>query len=194
MSSRITFDDYNIQNDYIEDMINNPQNYDANEIYNYGYLFRVYRKSLFDSLLIICAQKGYTQNFVNVLTEDGLYDEYIEEVEKSNNTFMKIYVSLFLENDNINKWFKDEIEIVNLLTNTKDYNASNVITALSKLSSLDIDDSTLELMKNNTKEFIKNNNDLKNSLEDDQINMLIEECINNFESNHNIVKQSLSLK
>ena len=49
-------------------------------------------------------------------------------------------------------------------------------------------------MKKNTKELLKNNKDLKKSLDADQIDMLIEECINNFEDNHNTIKKSLSLK
>ena len=191
---KLTHDDFMVQNDYVDDVVKNPYDYSEEEIFFLGYFFKPMRRQIFNSLLIKCAKQGNVQDFIDSLTIEGVYSEYIDSVHESKDDFMKLVVALFLEPEILGEWFEDEDKMVDAVINTEKYPLNTKLFVFSKLSVFDIEDETLEKIKNVSIPLIEKDEDLKKSLTKEQLESLKKDFLNNINHNHDAVKLELSLK
>ena len=190
---KLTHDHYMLCNDYIDEVIRNPYDFSEEEIFFLGYFFKPMRKIIFDSLLMKCAKQGNTQDFIDSLTVEGIYAEYINDVKNSSNKFMKLIVAMFLETELLGEWFENEDEMLEAVIKS-DAKLNTKLFAFSKLSVFNVEDETIEKMKEYAKKEIDKDEEFTKNFNKEEKEKLKKDCISNYDSNHDALKMELSLK
>ena len=182
---KLDFNDYFICNDYTDDMIKNYDNYSEDEIFNIACNIGSLKKQLLDVLLIKCTKNN------NVLKETlkkyDLYLEYLNDVDKSPNRFMKLFVSLFLENDLIYTWFFSDEEMLDAVVQDKHYNFFDKMLLLSKLTSIDVGDDVYKQIITESIKLVKTDKELEKLYSNDERNVLIRQIKTEFNKNRQYV-------
>lgn len=122
MKKALYKDNIYFHNDYIDMIVENPDDYDYNDIFYASVLSIVHRKKLLDYLfkqLIITSYKD-----VNLLREklinQELYLEYIDSIINSNDSFLKTCLFLYFEPDLKDELFDNNNIILNTIINSNE--------------------------------------------------------------------------
>ena len=99
MNGVLHFEDLYFDDPEIEKIMDNLDSYSLNELFAFASINSIYQKKILDFLLIKSALNDQDEilkiNMINL----NLYESYINRTVKSNNNFMKAYVSIFFEED-----------------------------------------------------------------------------------------------
>ena len=190
MNGVLHFEDLYFDDPEIEKIMDNLDSYSLNELFAFASINSIYQKKILDFLLIKSALNDQDEilkiNMINL----NLYESYINRTVKSNNNFMKAYVSIFFEEDLIDLLFNSEIDLVNIIFNDKKHSFNAKICPLITFSQFNIEEDTFKLIK----KLIKTDKDLKKDYTTQELNNLLNEYLQTMDKNRENMKKELKLE
>ena len=168
--------DFYVQNDFLDDVVNNPEKY--NNPYKVDILYDVVTRhingyKILDYLMLDSIQNNYYYSFINNLTDRELYDDYIDEVKNGNNPFIKAYISMFETPFEMYEDFTDDMEIAKSLVEYGEYSTNERLAGLMKLSTFHNENETQEYIKRSIRKIMLSDKELIKKYGKKQI---LEEC------------------
>ena len=160
-------EDIYIQNDFYDDVVNDPAKY--NNPTECSVLYDVSTRhikgyTILDYLLLNSVENQYFGIFVTNLKNNDLYDEYVEFTINNNNDFIKAFLCVFMEPENIDIVYNSKFRVAqDLAKKGDDYTTNQRILGLMRLSHLSLDERTVKYIKNSIKKLIYQNSFYKNN-------------------------------
>ncbi len=160
-------EDIYIQNDYYDDVVNDPAKYNYQDTHKV--LYEASKRhikgfNILDYIFINSVENDYLVTFINELKEEELYEEYIERTINGNDSFLKAYICVFMEPWNMNLIYNSKFKVAqDLAKKGDDYSVNQRILGLMELSCFNPDERTVKYIKNSIKKLIYQNSFYKNN-------------------------------
>ena len=151
----LTCNDIYIHNDFFDMVSEHPENYDPNLIFNICCETIVHRTKLISYLFkkaILTNNECLFQLKIELM-DCNIYDEYIQNIIKSNDDFIKICLILYFEYGMKDMLFNNVMEMINAIINSPE-EANLKLTNLLNISQFKCDEDTYEYLKSNFKKIL----------------------------------------
>lgn len=174
-----------IQNDFFDEVVDNPSKYN-NPIQSsvlYDVSFRhIKGYTVLDYLFLNSIENGYYQTFITNLKQNELYDPYVEFTVSNDNDFMKAYLCVFMEPENIELVYNSKFRVAQDLVNKgDDYTVNQRILGLMRLSHLELDERTVKYIKNSIKKLFYTNSYYKDNYDKSKLKETVNSYCNYIE-------------
>ena len=160
--SRILYpEDICIQNDFFDEVVNDPAEY--NNPTECEILYDVAKRhikgyTILNYLFLNSIENQYYDIFINNLHEKELYDDYVEFTINNNDDFLRAYLCVFMEPENMDLVYNSKFRVAQDLVNKgDDYTVNQRLLGLMKLSHLNPDERTVKYIKNSIRKLIYKN-------------------------------------
>ncbi len=168
MKRALNSEDFYIQNDYIDDLVNNLEDHPYEEILYYS-MFYINPEYLFDYMLLNCGMNEKEEILKQGLINLGCYEKYLNSVFNSDDDFLKAHIVLFLENDLLNVSFKSIHDLVKSIIKNDYYSVRYKIYDLLVATEFECNDETVNLIKKTIVKYIE---DYDENLSENDIKIL----------------------
>lgn len=182
---KLTDNDYFIQNDYIDKILENPDDYDYLDLILTSIMTPYYYK-LYDYMLLNYGldEDEDTEVFREFLYNYSKTDDYINKIANSNDEILKANLVIFIENDLFNPMFGTVNNFIKKVSNYKDYSAKYKIGPLIAISNFDCSDEDIINIKSAIKYLALNDEEYKNEFGKKELLSKIEDYYKQIDQNH----------
>ena len=193
----LTNKDIFIQNDFLDDVVKNPEKYNNNEeseILYKTYPHHVKGYKIFDYLLLDSVTNNYFPIFMENLYDFGLYDKYISDINNKSDKFIKVFASIFLDQYLMDAYFDNILDAAKVIDSAEEYDNIYREIALVGLSIFECDKKTLEFMKKSLKKIILKDELYSREYTPEERNKEIEWFYEYMENNQKELRKEMELK
>ena len=156
---KLTNNNIYIQNNYIDEIIQNPDIYDSEEII-FASQFTPYSNKLYDYLLLNFGFKEGANNLKDYLIYINEYEKYVERILNGENNLLKCNLILYLEYSHFDDIFSSVSDYIDIVMNDKNLNKYKICN-LVVLSNFNCTDEDIVKIKQCVNKLVSDDSNLK---------------------------------
>lgn len=179
-----------VLNDYVEDVINNIEDYEYSEIFQVAMNYELYQKKLLDYLLLDTCYTNVANKFRENLEYVDKYDEYVMAVLDGNDEILKSYIIIYFENELLGLIQNNIEELIENLFKSN-YPAKYKVNLAAQYAKFVTKDEYIYLIANNIKYLIMSDEEYRNLYTIDELKELIAYYMTIVNNNYNSEKTPL---
>lgn len=173
-------EDFHFQNDFEDALVENPgiiERYTSDNNEKYETLFKmgmyaIKGYKIFDYILLNSSFTDAVGKFELDLFNNGVYKQYIENVLSRDDEFLKAYMRVFFETEDLDFVYGNKKNIADIFINDKEYANPYKLNGLMGLCEYKCDKNTINYIKENIVRILNNADELKQISDDEKQNII----------------------
>ena len=169
-----------VQNDFIDDIVENPENYDFNQIMFIS-KYTPNFNTLYDYVVVNFPFIEDANTFRDITIIYGTYDEYLNSIINCDDDILKISFCMYIEPTVFNDIYSGIDEVIDKIEK-EDVGYEYKICLLVALAIYNPDDETIDKIKKCIIKVVKNDEYLKCQFNDEELDNIIKQYISEIDN------------